>query len=401
MRIKHLSIAFTAVVLALGSGAAEAANTCSDLFAVVPAAPEVRLYEASQTLSQRVRDNAPDYWHFGRTNGSKYFGSELKTTGLVVGDAHPGNFVLAPLNEQLQFYFSDLKDVGDAPVFLDFARLVISTQAIMRRVEERPKLKDLTTILYEAYISGLNGRKLPTPSWLESTFNQSIDAFEAAEDRYIDKKTAYKRFRWEEDAIAPLESDKTLTPAAVSALKANIDTAVRTISPNAYILDYAVRPRERGGSRDLTRYWALVQIDEDVSIVEFKRIGTAATESYTPQGELKARYKKAMHTFWNAEDPKLKIVSLQLQQFLMRPKKVELFSVPYSPETAEEQQNLIELAAYDANHLGRLHAKQFDPEPFIDLLEDNEKSIKKSLRKFTKDYLQRMIDLQEIQGQRR
>lgn len=393
--ISRISLVTIALTLGSTAFAGKSRDACFDAFSVAAVDSGIRVYQASETLSQRVRDNAPDYWAYSRKESAKFFGKELDAKGLVVGDAHPGNFVLAPLNEQLQFYFSDLKDVGEAPVFLDFARLVITTQAIMKRVEVRPKLKDLTTILYEAYIGGLSGRKLATPSWLETTFAKSIEDFDSAEDKYVDKKTAYNRFRWAEDEIAPLESDETLTPTAISALKANIDSAVRLISPKAFILDYAVRPRERGGSRDLTRYWALVKIEGETSIVEFKRIGAPATENFKPQGDMKTRYKKAMKALWNAEDPKLQIVDLQLQQFLMRPKKVELFSVPYSPHTELEQQNLIELAAYDANHLGKLHARQFNAGGFIDLLEDNEKTIQKSLRKFTKAYLERMENVQK------
>ena len=136
-------------IIALGILAAPWSEAKADLasgesfcISVFSAEAPLRAFEASRTVSQKVRDNAPDFWQFSRESASEYFGHFLKYQGLVVGDTHPGNFIVAPIGSELRFHIADLKDAGFAPFALDFTRLVLSTHAIFKRVTDPPKLKN-------------------------------------------------------------------------------------------------------------------------------------------------------------------------------------------------------------------------------------------------------------------
>lgn len=387
-----LPIFMSVSVLAADLGGA--AKTCQAAFLsetpiVDDGEPTLREYAASKTLSQSVRDNAPHYWATMRQRAQKYFDGELDFKGLVVGDTHIGNFILGLLKSKIRFYIADIKDSGRAPYILDFTRLVMSTQAIFRRSEERPKLPDTIDEMYAAYIEGLEGTQADPPKELEAVFESTAEQYDQFERNYVDSQTAYNKFRLKTDKVAPFSASTTqLTSREINEARAQMTANIRAVLPNAKILDYAVRPRDRGGSQKFDRFWTLINNGDGNEIIEFKEIGVPAVASYEEQQATLARYEQIMHVFWGVSDPLIQPVFLDGRLFMMRPKKIEMFTVPYKVETKEERKLVTELSVYVANYLGQLHGRQMSNQAYAALLKRDRKRIKEGIRLATKDYLE-------------
>lgn len=364
-------------------------NSCEPVFLGSRDGDLIKTFAASQTKSQFVRDNASDYWNFVRLNGHAFFGEMMNHKGLVVGDTHPGNFLISPLAGRLRFFIADIKDAGHAPFILDVARLVTSTQAVFPK--DSVKTKETTRILLKAYIKGLTGAAYTRPESLDQIFTTTLGDYNQMQRGYVDKHISGNVLRVKTGAVEPIRL-ATQNPGEFSVLKRDLESAVLHSFPGAKILDFATRPRERGGSKDLIRYWALIEYKSQKSIIEFKEIGAPATAHFGTQQETVSRYSNIMKTFWRLEDPSYRVVELMGQHFWMRPKKTDIFRVPYKQKSDEEIDFLLDLAECDAHYLGTLHGRQNEAKDYVKKIKENEDEVREGIRQLSKLYLSRLKD---------
>ncbi len=384
----------TLMALLLAGGNSIAQERCAELLSDANRA-EVRTFDASQSLSQKIRDNSPHYWEFSRVNGKSYFAELLNFQGLIVGDTHAGNFIVSRLAGKMQFFIADIKDSGQGPFILDFSRLVLSTHAYLKG---HVKMSETAEALISAYKSGLSGAEYKIPKSIRWIFEQTLNDYSKAEQTYVESKVKKQKFKLKEEKLEEISFSYS-DPRRFNKLQANIEKAVQESIPDAEILDLAFRPRERGGSVDMARYWALVRTDGQLKILEFKQVSVPSTANYTQQQETFARYERIFKIFWQVTDPLFKLTKLDGDIFLMRPKKSDVFRVKYSSQSKKDIEFGLQLAAYDAYYLGTLHGRQLSDQKYQQALDMNKKSLIERIKKFNKDYMEDLKkSLEYMQG---
>lgn len=372
---------------------------CEALFKSLGAQDLIKIFDASQTRSQHVRDNARDYWNYARVNGESFFGDLMGYRGLVVGDTHAGNFIVSPLAGQMRFFIADIKDAGHAPYVLDLARLVLSTQSVFKK--GTVKTKETSEILLEAYLEGLmGGTAYVRPKSLDRLFQTSLPEYGRMQKDYVDAQTTGDFFRMKSGKVEPIRL-AVENPARFQLLKNDIEAAVAGSFPGAKILDLAARPRERGGSKDLIRYWALVRYQSEKMILEFKEIGEPATALFGSQQDTVARYQEIMSTFWQVADTSYRVVEISGAHFWMRPKKTDVFRVPYKQKKDKEVDLLLDIAEYDAYYLGTLHGRQANSQAYAKAVMEKKAWLVGALKQFSKTYIKHLkqaIQTAELSG---
>jgi hypothetical protein len=390
---KAINSLFIAALFFLPLQSWSAAPSCHALFSnIYRSQPEIKIFKASRTLSQRVRDNARDYWHYAREDAS--FGELSQYQGLAVGDTHPGNFIVSRLNNRMRFFIADIKDSGRAPFIYDLARLVMSTHTYLKG---NIKLSYTTSILLSAYLKGLRDRRFETPESIKFIFDETLEQFNQAENEYAVSKSKNNKFKFVSGKVEDIPFRLT-DPRRFEKLQKDITKAVLAADPNAEILDYATRPRERGGSADMNRFWALTKNNSGYRIYEFKQIGEPSTAEFQNQPTVKKRYDSIFDTFWQMRDPMYSVLKLDGLDYMMRPKKTDVFSVPYSGQKPSDIQFGLEIAAYDAYYLGKLHGRQMSNADYATRIEADTGAVVDSLREFSKNYISHLEKSIENKG---
>ena len=373
-----------------------AAQTCQDVFVRKITPAKIRTYEASKNVSQYIRDNAPDYWRWSKSNGRDYFGKLMDFEGIVIGDAHPGNFIYSPLSGRMKFFIMDIKDAGNGPYISDIAHQIMATNAVFNR-REKEDIDRSTERQMEAYLAGLRNEKFETHERIDWIFETRKREFDEEVQEYVESKTVGSKFKFKEDKLERL-SDHVKGKEKLAQLKSEMTNVISKTIKGAKVLDFAFRPRERGGSKDLIRYWALVKNGKKNIILEFKEIDDPAVAQYTKQLPAIERFNLVMKTFWNTKDDLYQAVNLDGTPFWMRPKKVDVFSVPYKQNDKEERKFLRHLAAYEAYLMGRYHGKQTKTKEYAKLISSRFDKIVEEINEMSDDYVDRLVErVEELQ----
>lgn len=362
----------------------------------------LRLYEASQNLSRKVRDNAPFYWADARVRrdllGWTALPEVLKAEVIVIGDLHSGNFspLLVPGKGVLYTLF-DVKDLGHGPALLDINRLALNTVAVAsrRRVLSETEEVDLYREILTHYRDGLAATEYRlTESFVEAL--PSEKKFRRKLDRKAENKT-------DDDGVLETDGEMTVPLAEASARLGLSEAGIREALLESYrahggygqILDAALSVRDRGGSKELMRILATFKTSDDVLVMkEFKEVGDSALSAFANQPEM-ATVRRRVAEFLDYDiEMQFPLTMIGETRFSMRDKKIESISVPYKQKTPEEFAFLMRLAKEHAVWVGTFHGRQLDQqagrvrEEYADALVENEVGLIENLRRFNRRHLE-------------
>jgi hypothetical protein len=383
----HLLAFVLAVVFLSTSTAVANPGLCKNIFQRDVPAARIRVYEASDNTSQYIRDNAPDFWKWTKTNARRYFGDLLNYQGVVIGDAHPGNFSFLPLGGRMKMFILDIEDSGHAPFIADLTHQIMSTNVIFK--EGKEDLTRSTERQLEAYFTGLRGGRFQRHERIEEIFETSKTEYNAEVATYVDSKTTGDSFKFKSGKIESLE-DHITNANTRNQIKSALRQTITSNIQGAKVLDFAFRPVERGGSVESDRYWVLIELRGNRHILEFKEITDSAVAQYGPQLAHQERLNLAMETFWQKEDRFYQVFNLNNKTFIMRPKKVDLFEVPYDQEGKTERKFLRHLAAYQAYLMGKYHGSQMSNRRYSQKLESSMEEVVEGINKMSDDYVERL-----------
>jgi hypothetical protein len=398
---RHLILWLT---LSLSSLHSLAAPQCISLFEEAAGKPAYRFQnnDASHTLSQQVRDNHLDYNYFVKTYPQKIRreNPELYSTlmraiqhkGWVAGDNHSGNYIVAPVKGKMRYYFADIKDGGLGPVFYNFANLVLNTHAVTKRTDSA-KIYQVADLLIDSYLKGLKGETVTEPTAVREALQTTMAEYRKMQTEDVERflNSSQSGFDFSKKSIEALPNRS----ARVAQMKADMTAALQATGVVKTVLDFAIRLKERGGSKDLDRYWALVETKSgDLRILEFKEINIPAAQVVQASGlSLRAHTEKMMEVYFPDKDPTLQPVELNGQLFMMRPRKIDLISVPYKQKNTDQVVELLTYARYAAYQTG---LKQALTTPtlaaYIKLIESEPAKFQLLIRQLVKDYYARLED---------
>ena len=362
-----------------------------------------RSYEASETLSQKVRDNAPFYWAEARSRHPlkwKELPEVLKSEVISVGDLHSGNFspVYVPGKGVLYTLF-DVKDLGYAPALYDINRLVLNTVAVAsrRRHLSANERQEIARDIYVSYRQGLvredfaltaqHALDMPSPEKLQ---------------RKLLKKQDNKT---DEDGLFGVDGEST-RPLSYAAkelglkepeIRPKLERELRTHLGWGHLRDAIVSIKDRGGSRDQMRILVLFETqDGRILMKELKRVGESAVTTYQDQPKL-LDVQIAASRFLDYD---IAAIFPQIQiggnSFVLRDKKVETISVPYKQKAPTDFEHLLELARHHAQWVGTFHGRQLYAQEagrsrrFAEALRDHQVAIMESLDGFNRGHMNRL-----------
>lgn len=389
--IISLSLAFT-LVSQLGSASprvCEGIFTSSTAVQTTDYSHLILKFEASTNTSQYLRDNAKHYWkHASHISTDSIYNMIPRLTsyeGLVVGDTHAGNFILAPLKNNIEYFIADIKDAGVAPFIFDINRLLLTSGVVLEK-GNFATIYDIYNSLLKSYINGLKGEKYPLTQKLKKYYKTDVEEFEADVQDYIEGKLKKEKlkFKKKEGKVEKIEDED----------KERVKTQIKAIVKKQHkkLLDIAIRPRERGGSKDLLRYWALVDLKDKLELIEFKEIGVPAVDEYQTQYSIQEIYENMMNIYWPTRDKNYQVVKIDEKLFWMRPKKVDIMSVKYKQKTEKDFNYNLSLSMLAANYLGEAHASQLNNSNYINALVNNKKQIINELIRINTEYIKMITD---------
>ena len=372
-----LSVLLAATATSLLGSSAQAARTiCEKAF--IPRHGFVQVGE-SKNISQLIRSNSGHYWSFLRTETDLTdLNPYLSFQGVVTGDPHLGNFSVVPVKglngrRSLEFVDIDFDDAGRAPFALDFARLMVAAKA----VSEDIKAVDLT----DAYISGLRGENRQAPEVIQDALEMKISEYDRKTDRYTSKKTDESRFRYDTGDVTEYTGPVTREH-------------IQAVFPNAKVLDFASRVKERGGSSESLRFWVLVRENGKKRIYELKAWAPSGVSGYRGQMAPSAWLKDINKVLRADLDPDgYTLVNVGNEGlFWLREKKVNLIDVDFNGKSSKEKAFAVELALYDAWYVGRLHGSQPNASKYLAQIEADKEKFKSAIKALAKEYLRRAVD---------
>lgn len=324
-----------------------------------------RTYEASETLSQKSRDNAPYYWAEMRTRAPLTWSElprVLRSQVIAIGDLHSGNFapIFVPGNGVLYTLF-DVKDLGYAPALYDVNRLILNTVAISSRRHklshsERRFIADEILVAYRQGLMRENfslttqhASELPTP-----------DKFH----RKLEKKLLR---RIDGDGLFGVDGEST-RPISFAAqqlgipeveIRPMLEKELRTYLGWGHLRDAIVNLKDRGGSKDQMRIMVLFETQDGRQMMkELKRVGESAVSAFQDQPSLN-EIQTAASRFLDYDIGRLfPQISIGGIAFVIRDKKVESISVPYKQKQDQDFTRLMNLTRHHAQWVGTFHGRQ-------------------------------------------
>jgi hypothetical protein len=336
--------------------------------------------ESNGSLSKLIRSNTRHYWNAMRA--SKYqtpMKKYLAYTGIVSGDPHYGNFSVIPLEdvkgkESLEWANIDFDDAGVAPFALDFARLVVAAKAIeydqahdkerFPGAHEKMKAYSDGTVrqMVEAYVDGLNGRKLTPPPPVAKVLSKGIEKYRKEVAELVDKRTN------KENKIKLTPGEVVGPGTKLGPVRADLERLFA--SQGNQILDLARVLKDRGGSAGSLRLLVLVKDSKNtLSLYDIKEWKETSLTSYQPQKPVGPWLADLHPVFWPGKSPSTyTLVKLAGKNFWIREKRKSILDVPYDAKSEEDLIFLKDLGAYVANTLGLIHGRQASARPLAALL---------------------------------
>lgn len=182
---------------------------------------------------------------------------QLGRQTMCAGDAHPGNFGFQRLGGKTRFVYNDFDDSGYCPVSYDAVRYF----AALRIFFDDDELNDE---ILEAYVDAVKD------SSRAMTLDEDLlPDWSDVRAKGLETYTAGKQFLLVEDLRAPSKAVRT----AVTGAAAKVAWLA-----GAQVLDVVEIDRRSGGSGGLDRYWALLQLGDKRTIVEFKEAAKPGAE---------------------------------------------------------------------------------------------------------------------------
>ena len=307
--------------------------------------------DKDKNLSQKLRSNAPLFWKFVAEKIPLQFNYWKSYQGMIMGDSHEGNFVIDRRNSplfKLDYINGDRDDAGLGPYAFDFAHYVLSVMS------ETDKINIFS--LLDAYSNGLSGFYRAMPTQLESRLNIPNEEYEDLRMEFINKNIQNTHFYLRPGKLDPFDSIK------LNLTQSEIETAlVKVLKPGQFIIDYAIRPKERGGSLMQRRIWILLRDEQTDSsmkfrIFELKEKGNPAVEFISQQDSIAETWSHSAMVFVGVDT--LPLIRINNSFFIWREKKVSILDSPDAKKNFDFYQDL---AIYNAYILGLWHRQQVKP----------------------------------------
>lgn len=393
----HLFFSFLMMLLIIILGSsAQAQLSCRRVHLESDVTERFQINEASRSLSQVIRDNHRDYVYFlveyttwlktQNTPEARLILEILKQEGWIPGDNHGGNYTVTMKEGVLVYRFVDVKDAGIGPYLYSIANLVLNTHAVAR--EGGLKIKQVTRQLMDAYLQGLRGENRATPRVIRQALETDPAQYESWRhedaERFLNK---HNRFRFKEGRIEELKTQVAQPERVLQ----NIRESLAQLPEKVELLDVGVRPKDRGGSKDLLRIWAVVRReDRSLQIMEFKQIEMSSAQVYRRSGlSIEDHTNRVIETF-DISDSWMQTAWLDGQLFLMRPRKIELVSIPYKQRNARETEELMAMTSHAAYQNGLHQRGQGNGSAYLGLVENNRDAVELAIRNLIKAYYQRL-----------
>lgn len=349
----HRSLAFTACI------AITAAGICG---------------ARAESLSQSIRSKTEHYWKYMKKDADlSGVESLLKFEGIIAGDPHMGNFGVIPVEStggraSMKYLAIDFDDAGRGPFILDFIRLEVAAEAAKNDIKKSD--------LEKAYIRGLQGTQIRPPAEVNGYLAMTVAEYDKKEDELVDSRTKGDSFK-----LKPGKLEKDDGKISRSAIESALD--------GVKVLDVAIRPVERGGSRDQKRIWVLVREGGKKRIIELKEYRRTTLAHYQQQPALRTWLAEVHETFWPGLDSSTyTIIDIKGGgEFWIRPKRVPLIDIPYSSDKAKKVRYLKELAELSANALGLVHGRQREGAAYLKAILKDEGAFHEATKAIVGKYL--------------
>jgi hypothetical protein len=361
----------------------------------------LRDYEASTTLSQQVRDNAPFYWAEAREQSARIKWSSwpaiLKSDVISVGDLHSGQF--SPIHvpgKGVLYTLFDAKDLGYAPALLDINRLVLNTIAIaMRRrtvsVEEQA---EIARAIFENYRAGLLREDFQLTQQYQD-YMPSEKKFRRKLEKKMDNKLDESgQLSVDGEVLQPLSVASRSLKMTVDNLRSLLENNLRWRLGWGHLIDAIVKVPERGGSKDQIRILVLFKYANGETVMkEFKRVGDTAIAAYQdqiPNSEIQSEVSKYLDYDILFQFPQVKIGEAK---FTLRDKKLDPISVPYKQKHPSDFDELMSLARHHAQWVGTFHGRQLFARQagrnrvFAEAIRDHQPQVIDSFNSFNRRHL--------------
>lgn len=284
-----------------------------------------RLSESDSSQWAYMRENNAAFWAQFQTSDSPL----LDFQGVVLGDAHLGNFSIRNWNKGPgEFRFDDFDDVGVAPFAIDFLRFAMTSEARNVGVSfER---------LSKAYLDGLLARRDYDQPLVRELAPDSEAFDELVQDSWV---TTKKRREIE------------------NVLKVKIKRA-RSYS------------KDTGGSQGLVRIRFELESGE---VLELKPLATAATSYLGASPDNFNRLEMAKKVIWKKQEEYPKLVVIDSTEYQLREvlSKLNRSSDFYSKE----------MAIFIASRMGSIHRSQSSSKAYLDFITQDEERFISELRK--------------------
>jgi hypothetical protein len=340
---------------------------------------ELEQIKESNSISQLLRSNTHHFWTWALERQGTLVGFQkeiMSFTGTIMGDAHLGNMhPVKDINHNFLVWKNiDLDDSGVGSFAFDFLHLGLSIKSINKEI----KTKEMT----EAYLMGLKQQDFDAPKSIRKYMEISMADYEKMRQSYVDRKTKNNQITLKKDEILEFQSDTAgISKNELSKIiKNNFDEAVK-------VLDLVILKRDRGGSVNLRRIWALLEFaDGSQHIFEIKELAISSLEYYQPQSEIEENFSHNREYFGYSEKD-LKLIEFANTHFIMREKKITLFDVPYDQKNKDEEKFLDDLATWGSYNLGFWQAKQVNSPNYTNYLNDNRENFVDLIKSLRKEYL--------------
>ncbi|MDG0817102.1 DUF2252 family protein [Bdellovibrio svalbardensis] len=334
--------------------------------------------KSSADLFMGFRSNAPHYWNWLHAQSSPLF----SVRGVVSGDPHILNFGDVQLKEGGRKYsLVDVDDSGvNAPLAGDFLRYYVGNRISPFKVDKQD--------LYQAYVDGLNGKKMDKPDYLKKVEDKSDGDLSARQEKYLAKVTANDRFS-EGAELQPL----SIAPAEIQNLYAQSSATFKALMKDYQVLDSGFKTKDSGGSQGLARFWFLLESNGERHVWEFKLENDPATSLYSAQPQAMSRFQKVSETYRPSAEVlgPYQFVTVGENVFLLRERLAHFIDLDPAKMTGKKDlENGQQMSLYLANKMGQWQSKQPASSDLAKILAD--KNSFEEFNNLAEKYIQVMKD---------
>lgn len=332
------------IILALWSTSVFAKNCLVKLLELYPSQTSSMMrirIENVQNKHKFMRAFIPYYYKeaYGLRRSLPVYEKLKDFKGVVVGDAHVGNFGFVANNKgKPSLTLNDFDDVSEAPLFLDVMRL---SQSASYMVDRRQKK------WIEAYTKGLNGTSHEYSTYVQKLERKAVQGGRNPKGDFTETPEGL-RFTTRQKPTSSIPPH--VLPDLEKSLKNKLGDKV-------VIHDSYMTWKESGGSAFGTRYHILADVDGKPQFIELKEIqvGGVVTEWTGKAGNSADRISKARDIFMGKSfEEVLDVVHIGKKPFQLRFKAKGNRSIDIEPLKPTEAELVIEDEFY---LLGTLHRK--------------------------------------------